>query len=197
MATEEDLEKAKDEAADDEAEAEPEASSEATDAKDEIASAEGSHAKTEDELEAEKAGKLDDDAREAGSTPMQLGYMRFVYATYMGGAMLVALLVAKATDTAWSRLGQWRPEFGEPKEEVVYILSGLVGAGAALYYWRKVESRKYAIDVAEELSKVTWPSRKEVTNSTGVVLFYTVFATIFFALLDQFWKYVTDQIYSF
>jgi preprotein translocase subunit SecE len=67
----------------------------------------------------------------------------------------------------------------------------------ALYYWRKPTSRQYANEVAEELSKVTWPSRKEVTNSTTVVLFYTLFATVFFALMDQFWKYVTDKIYSF
>ena len=67
----------------------------------------------------------------------------------------------------------------------------------ALYYWRKPESRQYANEVAEELSKVTLADRKEVTNSTTVVLFYTLFATVFFALMDQFWKYVTDKIYSF
>jgi len=54
-----------------------------------------------------------------------------------------------------------------------------------------------ANEVAEELSKVSWPDRKEVTSSTTVVLFYTLFATVFFALMDQFWKYVTDKIYSF
>ena len=66
----------------------------------------------------------------------------------------------------------------------------------ALYYWRKPEARQYANEVAEELSKVTWPSRKEVTNSTTVVVLNTLFATVFFALMDQFWKYVTDKIYS-
>jgi preprotein translocase subunit SecE len=44
---------------------------------------------------------------------------------------------------------------------------------------------------------VTWPSRKEVTNSTTVVLLTTLFATAFFALMDKFWNYVTDHIYSF
>lgn len=183
--TEEDLEKAKatDEAADEAAGAEIQA--------------EGARAKTEDELEAEKAGEADDAAREADASPLQLGYMRFVYAAYMGGAMLVAFLVAKSVHLAWYRLGQWKPELGEPRDEIVYIAAGLVGAGVALYYWRKPESRQYATEVAEELSKVTWPTRKEVTSSTTVVLFYTLFATVFFALMDQFWKYVTDKIYSF
>jgi preprotein translocase subunit SecE len=185
MATEEDLEKA---------EAKGEAGDDAADAE---IQADDKHEKSEDELEAEKAGRADDEAREAASSPVQLGFMRFVYAAYMGGAMLAAFLIAKIAHVSWYRLGQWKPELGEPQDELVYLASGVVGAGIAYYYWRKVEARQYATEVAEELSKVTWPSRKEVTNSTTVVLFYTLFATVFFALMDQFWKYVTDKIYSF
>lgn len=186
MATEEDLEKveAKDKVADSAADAE-------------IQAGRPDREKTEDEIEAEKAGKADDAAREAAASPVQLGYMRFVYAAYMGGAILVSFLVAKIGHVSWERLGQWKPEFGEPQDEAVYLVAGLVGAAVAFFYWRKIEARQYATEVAEELSKVTWPSRKEVTNSTTVVLFYTIFATVFFALMDQFWKYVTDKIYSF
>ena len=192
MATEEDLEKAKteDEAADEVEESEESREKDADD-KAEV------RVKSEDELLAEAAGKADDAAREAAATPMQLGYVRFVYAAYMAGAMLISFLIAKIGHVAWYRLGQWKPEFGEPRDEIVYIAAGIIGVLVALYYWRKPESRQYANEVAEELSKVTWPSRKEVTNSTTVVLFYTLFATIFFALMDQFWKYVTDKIYSF
>lgn len=153
--------------------------------------------RTEDELEAEKAGIADDAEREANATPMQLGYMRFVYAAYMAGAMLIAFLVARGGHAAWYRLGQWKPELGEPRDELIYVAAAAIGIFVSLYYWRKASARQYATEVAEELSKVTWPSKKEVVNSTTVVLFYTVFATVFFALMDQFWKYVTDKIYSF
>ncbi len=153
--------------------------------------------KSVDEREAEEAGKRDDAAREAAASPLQLGYMRFVYAAYMGIAMLVAFLVAKAGHVAWYRMGQWKPGVGEPRDEIVYIVAAGFGIGFALYYWRKAAARQYATEVAEELSKVSWPTRNEVTNSTAVVLFYTLFATVFFALMDQFWKYVTDKIYSF
>ena len=187
MATEEDLEKKHDEEEADEAESES-----AVEEKAELA-----RPKTQDELDAEAAGKADDEAREAAASPLQLGYLRFVYAAYMAGAMLVAFLVAKTGHVAWYRLGQWKPELGEPRDEVVYVVAGFIGVAVALYYWRKPESRQYANEVAEELSKVTWPTRKEVTGSTTVVLFYTLFATVFFALMDQFWKYVTDKIYSF
>jgi preprotein translocase subunit SecE len=192
MATEEDLKKAKDEAADEADDTEASAGSLAK------AGDKGElHVKSEAELEAEEAGRKDEAERIAAATPMQLGYVRFVYAAYMAGAMLVAFLVSRIGHVAWYRLGQWKPELGEPRDEVVYIFGGAVGVMFALYYWRKPTSRQYANEVAEELSKVTWPSRKEVTNSTTVVLFYTLFATVFFALMDQFWKYVTDKIYSF
>lgn len=180
MSTEEDLKKAEDAAAD-EAEAGAEPVPEGADAE--------VRPPSEAEAEAEAEG--------VAAGPMQMGYKRYVYAAFMAGAMGVGFLTAKIGHVAWYRLGQWKPDFGEPKDEIVFPIAGLIGVLVALYYWRKPESRQYANEVAEELSKVTWPSRKEVTNSTAVVVFTTVFATVFFALMDQFWKYVTDKIYSF
>ena len=193
MSTEEDLKKTEEEAD----AAEPEASETTRDAAEEPGEPAAIRVKSEDELAAEKAGEADDAAREAAASPLQLGYMRFVYAAYMAGAMLVAFLAARGGHLLWYKLGQWKPELGEPRDEAVYVAAGAIGVAVALYYWRKPEARQYATEVAEELSKVTWPSRKEVVNSTTVVLFYTIFATVFFALMDQFWKYVTDKIYSF
>jgi len=122
--------------------------------------------------------------------------MRFVYAAYMGGAMIIAFLVTKIGHAAWYKLGQWKPEFGEPRDEWVIGPAILVGIVTAVYYWRKPEAKQYATEVAEELSKVTWPSRKEVTSSTAVVVATTLVMTAFFALMDQFWRFVTDKIYS-
>ena len=51
-------------------------------------------------------------------------------------------------------------------------------------------------EIAEELTRVTWPTRQEVTNSTTVVIIATAFATIFFALMDQFWLWVTKHVYG-
>jgi preprotein translocase subunit SecE len=198
MATEEDLKKAQEEeeAAEEAGESEAGDTSKPSSTTKDDAKAE-IRTKTQDELDAEEAGRADDAAREAAASPMQLGYVRFVYAAYMAGAMLVAFLTARIGHLVWYRLGQWKPELGEPTDEYVYVASGIVGVLVALHYWRKPSARQYANEVAEELSKVTWPSRKEVTGSTTVVLFYTLFATVFFALMDQFWKYVTDKIYSF
>jgi preprotein translocase subunit SecE len=145
----------------------------------------------------EAEAKTEATADDVPNVPVQLGYQRYVYAAYMAGAMLAAFLAAKIGHAAWYRAGQWKPELGEPKDELVYSVAAVVGILVALYYWRKPDARQYADEVAEELSKVTWPSRKEVTNSTTVVVLTTLFATVFFALMDRFWGFITDKIYTF
>ena len=131
-----------------------------------------------------------------GVAAAQLGEKRFVYAAYFGGAITVAFLFSKALHGAWVKLALWKPEFGEPKDEILFLISGLVGAAAALYYWRRTRARQLAEEVAQELSKVTWPSKQEVTSSTTVVIVTTAVATVFFALMDRFWSFVTNFVYG-
>ncbi|MBX3202032.1 MAG: preprotein translocase subunit SecE [Labilithrix sp.] len=194
MATEDDLKKA---------EAEGDAGEpEESDTPEQPAEAEGTDVRAKADSGADEAKEAEakeaeaKDAEEEGS-PIQLGYQRYVYAAYMAGALLSAFLAAKIGHAAWYRLGQWKPELGEPQDELLFPAAGLIGVAIAVYYWRKVEARQYVNEVAEELSKVTWPSRKEVTNSTTVVVLTTIFATVFFALMDRFWGFITDKIYTF
>jgi preprotein translocase subunit SecE len=147
------------------------------------------------QTEATEAGE--EAPAEAGGAAVQLGYLRYVYAAYMAGALLTAFLAAKIGHAAWYRLGQWKPELGEPQDEILFPVAGLIGVLVAIYYWRKPEARQYADEVAIELSKVSWPSREEVTSSTTVVVLTTLFATVFFALMDRFWGFITDKIYTF
>jgi preprotein translocase subunit SecE len=39
-------------------------------------------------------------------------------------------------------------------------------------------------EVAREMKKVSWPSRKELVNYTAVVLATVAFFTVFFAIVD-------------
>ena len=137
-----------------------------------------------------------EEAHDAGATPHQLGYKRFVYAAYLAGAIAIAFLGSKAVNAIWARLAAWKPQLGEPRDEIVMPIAAIAGAATALYYWKQSKTRQYAEEVASELSQVTWPSRKEVTNSTTVVIVTTAFATVFFALMDRFWGFVTNLVYG-
>lgn len=146
--------------------------------------------------EEEKENKEEDKEEETYVAPTQLGHKRFVYAAYLAGGILIAFVATKLIDLAWLRLEAWKPSFGEPKEEIAAPVSAVIGGLVAWKYWRDQKVRKLAEEVAEELTKVTWPTRKEVTNSTTVVIIATMFATVFFFLMDKFWSFVTNLVYG-
>ena len=76
------------------------------------------------------------------------------------------------------------------------FIQGVIGGGAAVYYWYRTRARQLAEEVAAEMSKVTWPSRTEVTNGTFVVIVTTIVSTVFFALMDRFWGFLTNLVYG-
>jgi preprotein translocase subunit SecE len=135
------------------------------------------------------------DAGEAAS-PAQLGTQRFVYAAYFAGAIGIAFIASKLLAFGWFRLQTYRPALGEPRDEIVMPVSALLGAGTAVYYWVRTRARELAEEVATEMSKVTWPSRTEVTNGTFVVIVTTIVSTVFFALMDRFWGFVSNLVYG-
>ena len=130
------------------------------------------------------------------AAPTQLGTRRFVYAFYFAGGITGAFLFSKVVNLVWTRLSLWKPAFGEPHDEVVMPIAAVVGTLVAVYYWRDQEARTLVEEVASELSKVTWPTRQDVINSTFVVIITTLVATTFFALMDRFWGFVTNLVYG-
>jgi preprotein translocase subunit SecE len=143
-----------------------------------------------------QAGDDDEDEMEEVDAPVQLGGQRFVYAAYFAGGIAVAFMLSKAATYTWTRLALWKPQLGEPHDEIVMPVAALVGALVAFYYYRDDKTRTLAEEVATELGNVTWPSRTEVTNSTFVVIVTTLIATTFFALMDRFWGFVTNLVYG-
>jgi preprotein translocase subunit SecE len=152
------------------------------------------------ELITSRLATLDDEvhdvAQVGAASPTQMGTRRFVYAAYFAGGIAIAFLMSKILGFAWFRLQSWKPWVGEPHDEVVMPVSALIGAGAAVYYWYRTRARQLAEEVATEMSKVTWPTRTEVTNGTFVVIVTTVVSTVFFALMDRFWGFLTNLVYG-
>lgn len=48
----------------------------------------------------------------------------------------------------------------------------------------KLNPAKFVNEVRQEMSKVTWPTRKETTVSTMMVLALVAFAAVFFVVVD-------------
>lgn len=189
MATEEDIKSKTDEELLEES-SETEAPSESSNEDDGASLSRSEEPSAQEEADAAAAGVEDEFA------PNQLGTKRFVYAAYFAGAIGIAFFLSKIGSFAWAKLSLWKPNVGEPHDEVVMPIAAVVGGLTALYFWKRTRARQLAEEVASELSKVSWPDKKEVTNSTTVVIVTTAFATVFFALMDRFWGFVTNLVYG-
>jgi preprotein translocase subunit SecE len=138
--------------------------------------------------------------------PQQLGVQRYVLAGFFAAGMAVAFLVSKVLVSVWNRLADnawvathasFLNRIGEDDRGTWTMLAGaLVGVWATIYAYRRDDLRTWTNEVASELAKVTWPDKKEVTNSTVVVILASAFATVFLALLDRFWGFVTNLVYG-
>ena len=58
----------------------------------------------------------------------------------------------------------------------------------------KVNPGQFIREVRQEVSKVTWPTRKETLVSTGMVFVMVFLAAVFFFLVDQLLSFGVKQI---
>jgi preprotein translocase subunit SecE len=153
-----------------------------------------------DELESESAlatttGSLDADAlavdpeANAGAGKRTVGLERWVQLGYMVLAILLVWLFDHVINAIWYL-------FADPNESIVTALAVLTGlVGTAILYKNQAT---YGIvhGVSEELSKVTWPTRKETSSSTVVVVVTSIVAALMLFLFDSVWSAVTDLVYK-
>src|SRR6187399_533618 len=143
-----------------------------------------------------------DDEAEAG----EMGSARYVHAAFFAAGILSAYICAKLLLAAWNALADW-PEavrqlpvliqYGEDERATAtLVLGALLGVVLVFWNYRKESVRNWAGEVASELSRVTWPNKETVTNGTMVVLVATLVGTVYVALLDRFWGYLTNLVYG-
>ncbi len=134
------------------------------------------------------------------------GAVRYVHAAFFVAGMLAAYVCGKLLLGLWNALADWPVaakavpqliQYGEDERGGFSLAVGaVVGALIVLHYFRKPSTRTWADEVAAELSRVTWPSRETVTNGTLVVLIAGAVGTVYVALLDRFWGYLTNLVYG-
>ncbi|MEQ8666633.1 MAG: preprotein translocase subunit SecE [Rhodospirillales bacterium] len=60
----------------------------------------------------------------------------------------------------------------------------------------KTNPAQFIKEVRQETAKVTWPSRKETSISTGMVFFLVIIAAIFFLIVDQILAWGVQSIFG-
>jgi len=51
-------------------------------------------------------------------------------------------------------------------------------------------------EVRQETAKVTWPTRRETTISTGMVFIFVILAAIFFLIVDQILQFGVKLVFG-
>src|SRR5215212_2546340 len=115
----------------------------------------------------EGEGQEEEEEEEEGAAT-QLGVQRYVLAAFFASGIVGAYILGKA----------------------------ILAVVLVIRTYRKATVRVWADEVANELAKVKWPTRKEVSSSTMVVIAAGAIATIYLALLDRLWSFITDLLYG-
>lgn len=146
------------------------------------------------------------DAAELAAPTTQLGSQRYVHAAFFAAGILIAFVASKVLGAAWSHLADWTPAARavpqlvsiaeEERDELTMVAGAVIGIASVVQVYRKEGIREWADGVASELAKVTWPNRETVVNGTLVVVIASAIATVYVAILDRFWSFLTTLVYG-
>jgi len=62
---------------------------------------------------------------------------------------------------------------------------------------KKTNPAQFVRQVRQELSKVTWPEKKDTFISSAIVIVLIMLFSIFFLLTDQIWSFAIKKIIQF
>ncbi len=116
-----------------------------------------------------------------------MGERKYVQLMFIVGGMILAYVLVMSTDWVWGY-------FQKPPQ--LYVNG--VGIGMAMIatfmVWRHRSTQQSASETVSELRKVTWPTRKETSQATVVVIITVIIAAIFLQIFDAIWSRVTGYI---
>lgn len=148
----------------------------------------------------------EDEEDEAEVAANQLGVQRYVTAGFFAAGLLGAFLFGKTIHGVWANLADrdWFASavpslaaFEDDSRTTVGMLLGVVISVVLVFrLYRRPDVREWTDEVASELAKVKWPTRKDVYNSTVVVIAASAIFTTYLALLDRLWAFVTNLVYG-
>jgi len=133
-----------------------------------------------------------DKARPTGT----LGVERWVQFAYAACAIALAWFLIKASTAIWTILADNVDAVPEPNATAIAVGAGLLAFISAVAGYRSKKVHTFVVEVCVELSKVSWPTRKETWSQTIVVLVVSIIAAIILGVYDAVWSHITDLIYN-
>ena len=114
-----------------------------------------------------------------------MGPNKFVHLTFALAGLLVAFILSRTVDWVWSY-------FAKPNDLVINAFAILVAGSAAVVAYRNERVYTGVVEVTRELEKVTWPTRKETSAATIVVIVTVLIAAAILSMFDAIWSAFTN-----
>jgi preprotein translocase SecE subunit len=124
-----------------------------------------------------------------GAGKRTLGVERWVQLCYVVIALMLIWLFDHLISGIWYI-------FADPNESLVTAGAVVAGLASAIILYQNKPTYGLVHDVVDEMSNVTWPSRKETSSSTMIVVVTSIVAAIMLFLFDSVWSAVTDLVYK-
>ena len=125
-----------------------------------------------------------------------LGVERWVQFAYAACAITLAWFLIKCSTAIWTLLADTVDSIPEPNATIIAVGAGVVALATAVATYRSQRIHTFVVEVCVELSKVTWPTRKETWSQTIIVIIVSIIAAIILGVFDSVWSWVTDLIYD-
>jgi preprotein translocase subunit SecE len=118
-----------------------------------------------------------------------MGSNRWAHLMFVFGGLLACFLMVKATEWVWGY-------FGKPKAIYADAIGIAIGVIITLIAWRRKSTFTKATEITMELKKVTWPTRKETSAATVVVIVTVIISAMILGLFDLIWSWASGKLYS-
>ncbi len=126
---------------------------------------------------------------DTGVGTTQLGLERYVQFAFIGSGVTAIWLLDHLITVVWNL-------FAEPDPTISIAAAAIAGIALTVGLYLNQQVKSWAYAVGQELSKVTWPTRKETWSATIVVVITSLIAAVILFSMDLAWSSVTDLIYK-
>jgi preprotein translocase subunit SecE len=134
--------------------------------------------------------------RKKGTSTREFDPRRWAYLIFVLGAFLGIYVLSNAIEDIWAVIWSYSPTIARPDPLVSQIAAVVISVLGALYAVRKEAWFQFTIEVVEEISQVTWPTRAETRAATIVVIIMTLICSTILWAMDQIWSTVTNWLYG-
>lgn len=117
--------------------------------------------------------------------------------------IVLGLILALVLEQAVAALGGFgalaflnRSLFGLEGWTYATLIAFAIVAAAAVFSWRDQRVHGPAVEVVQELQRVTWPTLAETRTATYAVIVASFVCAIMLGLFDYGWGMITQQVYK-